>query len=75
MYDIRLTIIITIINIPIRFNTSSLRECRMYENIINKFIEAEVLIDDSAYEKITSQKDSVKFAESLIQDLKLPRKE
>lgn len=73
MYDIRLTIIITIINIPIRFNTSSLRECRMYENIINKFIEAEVLIDDSAYEKITSQKDSVKFAESLIQDLKLPQ--
>ena len=45
----------------------------MYENIISKFIEAEVLIDDKAYQKIKSQDNSLKFTESLIHDLDLPQ--
>ncbi len=47
----------------------------MYETIINKFVEAEVLLDNAAYEKIKKQSDSLKFTESLIQKLGLPRKD
>lgn len=45
----------------------------MYEDIINKFTEAEVLIEDAAYQKIKNQKDSIKFTESIIKDLGLPQ--
>lgn len=47
----------------------------MYETIINKFVEAEVLLDNAAYEKIKKQYDSLKFTESLIQKLGLPRED
>ena len=41
----------------------------MNEDIILKFANAELLIDDSAYKKIEQQENSLKFADSLIQDL------
>jgi DNA polymerase II small subunit len=47
----------------------------MYETIINKFVEAEVLLDNAAYEKIKSQTDSLKFTESLILGMGLPRED
>lgn len=47
----------------------------MYETIINKFVEAEVLIDDVAYQKIKNQDNSLKFAELLINELGLPRED
>lgn len=43
----------------------------MYQNIIAKFVEADILIDDTAYQKIKSHEDSVKFTESLIEDITL----
>lgn len=47
----------------------------MYETIINKFVEAEVLLDDTAYQKIKKQEDALKFTESLIHRLGLPRED
>ncbi len=47
----------------------------MYETIINKFVEAEVLLDDTAYQKIKKQEDALKFTESLIHGLGLPRED
>lgn len=47
----------------------------MNETIINKFVEAEVLLDDTAYEKIKKQADSMKFSESLIHEMGLPRED
>lgn len=47
----------------------------MYETIINKFAEADVLLDDKAYEKIKKQVNSLKFSESLINGLDLPRED
>lgn len=47
----------------------------MYETIVNKFVEAEVLIDDVAYQKIKNQENSLKFAELLINELGLPRED
>ncbi|MCE5214928.1 MAG: DNA-directed DNA polymerase II small subunit [Methanobacterium sp.] len=41
----------------------------MDETIINKFADADVLIDDVAYQKINEQQDSIKFTESLINHL------
>lgn len=41
----------------------------MQDNIINKFIEAEILIDDEAYQKINNQDDSLKCTESIIHEL------
>ncbi len=42
----------------------------MKETIINKFAEAEVLIDDKAFWKIKNHENSLKLTESLIKDLK-----
>jgi DNA polymerase II small subunit len=47
----------------------------MYETIINKFVEAEVLLDDTAYQKIKKQENALKFTESLIHGLGLPRED
>jgi len=47
----------------------------MNGTIIDKFMEAEVLLDDSAYEKIKGQDDSIKLVESLIVDLSLARED
>lgn len=41
----------------------------MNDDIILKFTNAELLIDDSAYKKIEQQENSLKFADSLIQDI------
>lgn len=41
----------------------------MSENIINKFIEANILLNESAYNKIEDYNDSFKLSESLIEDL------
>ncbi len=41
----------------------------MQENIINKFIAANILLDDTAYQKIQTYEDSFKLSESLIEDL------
>ncbi len=41
----------------------------MQENIINKFIDANILLDDMAYQKIQTYEDSFKLSESLIEDL------
>jgi len=41
----------------------------MNDDIILKFTNAELLIDDSAYKKIEQQENSLKFADSLIQDV------
>ncbi|HEY0195934.1 MAG TPA: DNA-directed DNA polymerase II small subunit [Methanobacterium sp.] len=38
-------------------------------------MEAEVLLDDTAYEKIKNQKNALKFTESLINGLGLPRED
>ncbi len=46
----------------------------MYETIINKFVEAEVLLDNAAYEKIKKQSDSLKFTESLDSKIRPPTK-
>ena len=41
----------------------------MKEDIILKFTNADLLIDDSAYEKIVQQKNSSEIADSLIKDM------
>ncbi len=41
----------------------------MNEDIILKFTNAELLIDDSAYQKIEQQENSLQFADSLIKDV------
>ena len=41
----------------------------MQENIINKFIDANILLNDMAYQKIETYEDSFKLSESLIEDL------
>ncbi len=41
----------------------------MKEDIISKFANAELLIDDSAYEKIAQQENSIQIADSLIKDM------
>ena len=41
----------------------------MNDDIILKFTNAELLIDDSAYKKIEQQENSLQFADSLIQDV------
>ncbi len=41
----------------------------MTEDIILKFTEADILLDDMAYEKIRNQDDSLKFTQSIISDL------
>ena len=41
----------------------------MKEDILLKFTNAELLIDDSAYEKIIQQENSVQVADSLIKDI------
>jgi DNA polymerase II small subunit len=41
----------------------------MNDNIILKFTNAELLIDDSAYQKIEQQENSLQFADSLIKDV------
>lgn len=41
----------------------------MKEDILLKFTNAELLIDDSAYEKIIRQENSVQIADSLIKDI------
>ena len=46
----------------------------MHENIITKFIDANILLDDTAYQKIKTHEDSLKFSESLIEEL-TPSKE
>ena len=38
----------------------------MNDDIILKFTNAELLIDDSAYKKIEQQENSLQFADSLI---------
>ena len=47
----------------------------MNGTIIDKFMEAEVLIDDAAYEKIKNQDNSIEIVESLINQLGLPRED
>lgn len=47
----------------------------MNGTIIDKFTDAEVLIDDSAYKKIISQENSIELAESIIIGLGLPRED
>jgi DNA polymerase II small subunit len=44
----------------------------MSETIINKFAEADVLLDDSAYHKIQEQEKSLLLVEALINQLELP---
>jgi DNA polymerase II small subunit len=46
----------------------------MHENIINKFIDANILLNDTAYQKIKTYENSFKLSESLIEDL-APSKE
>ncbi|MGA2676675.1 MAG: DNA-directed DNA polymerase II small subunit [Methanobacterium sp.] len=41
----------------------------MHENIINKFIDANILLNDTAYQKIETNENSFKLSESLIEDL------
>ena len=41
----------------------------MTDDIILKFTNAELLIDDSAYNKIAQQENSLEIADSLIEDL------
>ena len=41
----------------------------MHENIINKFIDANILLNDTAYQKIKTYENSFKLSESLIEDL------
>jgi DNA polymerase II small subunit len=41
----------------------------MNDDIILKFTNAELLIDDSAYQKIEQQENSLQFADSLIKDV------
>jgi len=41
----------------------------MKEEIISKFTNAELLIDDSAYEKIVQQENSIQIVDSLIKDM------
>ena len=41
----------------------------MTDDIILKFTNAELLIDDSAYQKIAQQENSLEIADSLIEDL------
>ncbi len=41
----------------------------MNDDIILKFTNAELLIDDSAYKKIEQQENSLEIADSLIQDV------
>ncbi len=41
----------------------------MHENIINKFIDANILLNDTAYQKIKTYEDSFKLSESLIENL------
>ena len=43
--------------------------------IIDKFMEADVLIDNEAYEKIKQQENSIILVESLINELCLPRED
>lgn len=47
----------------------------MNGTIIDKFMEADVLIDDAAYEKINQQENSIRLVESLITELNLPRED
>ena len=41
----------------------------MHENIINKFIDANILLNDTAYQKIKTYEDSFKLSKSIIEDL------
>ncbi len=41
----------------------------MYENIITKFIDANILLNDAAYQKIKTHEDSLELSESIIEDL------
>ena len=45
----------------------------MNDDIILKFTNAELLIDDSAYKKIEQQENSLQFADSLIQDVSVSK--
>lgn len=47
----------------------------MYGDIITKFAEADILVNHNAYQKIKSQEDSSKFAESIIRDLALSQED
>jgi DNA polymerase II small subunit len=47
----------------------------MSEAIINKFADADVLLDDAAYQKIQEQKESLVLVEALINQLKLPNED
>jgi len=47
----------------------------MKEDIILKFANAELLIDNSAYEKIVQQENSVQIADSLIKDISSSNKD
>ncbi|MDD1775255.1 MAG: DNA-directed DNA polymerase II small subunit [Methanobacterium sp.] len=47
----------------------------MSEAIINKFADADVLLDDAAYQKIQEQKESLLLVEALINQLKLPNED
>jgi DNA polymerase II small subunit len=41
----------------------------MYDNIITKFIDANILLNDTAYQKIKTYEDSFKLSKSIIEDL------
>lgn len=41
----------------------------MSDDIILKFTNANILINDKAYERIITQENSIKFTESLIEDI------
>jgi DNA polymerase II small subunit len=45
----------------------------MNDDIILKFTNAELLIDDSAYKKIEQQENSLQFADSLIKDVSVSK--
>lgn len=47
----------------------------MYEDIITKFAEADILVNHKAFKKIKSHDDSFKFAEAIIQDLALSQED
>jgi DNA polymerase II small subunit len=47
----------------------------MTDDIILKFAEADLLIDDKAYQEIMKQNNSLKFTESLIKDLNVSQRD
>lgn len=64
-----LTIIIKIINIFTKNFTNNLHGVFMTDDIILKFANAEILINDTAYNKLSVQKNSLELADSLLDDL------